>query len=345
MPRNPNKIDYSGGLPEGFEVFQIIEDPRTGHHKKHHFGEVLFMVTVATLCGMNNFSEVEDFCETQIQWLQKWITLPHGIPRAQTFANIFALISPKHFNDCLRAHLGSISAPLRDEIIAIDGKSLRGSHTAKQGPVHVVSAWATSQRVTICQDHVQEKQNEIAAIGRILNQLDLEGHTITLDAMGTQREFAKIIAAKKGHYLFALKGNQGSLHKEAIDHFELPPIRWTQAEQSETTRLTMKSNTGKTYTDQFRQDALDLLQNSHKSMAQIARELGISSSTLRNWKKAALKNTPMLPMSKEKAPLSAEELYAQNQQLKKEIDSLRRQRDILKKAASILAEDPQLGLR
>ena len=107
----------------------------------------------------------------------------------------------------------------------------------------------------------------------------------------------------------------------------------------------MKSNTGKTYTDQFRQDALDLLQNSHKSMAQIARELGISSSTLRNWKKAALKNTPMLPMSKEKAPLSAEELYAQNQQLKKEIDSLRRQRDILKKAASILAEDPQLGLR
>jgi len=219
MPRNPDKVDYSGGLPEGFEAFQIIEDPRTGHHKKHHFGEVLFMVTVATLCGMNNFSEVEDFCETQIDWLGKWITLPNGIPTAQTFANIFALISPKHFNDCLRAHLGTISAPLRDEIIAIDGKSLRGSHTAKQGPVHVVSAWATGQRVTICQDHVQDKQNEIAAIGRILNQLDLEGHTITLDAMGTQREFAKKITAQKAHYLFALKGNQGSLHKEAIDHF------------------------------------------------------------------------------------------------------------------------------
>ena len=71
MPRNPNKIDYSGGLPEGFEAFQIIKELRTGHHKKHHFGEVLFMVTVATLSGMNNFSEIEDFCETQTDLASK----------------------------------------------------------------------------------------------------------------------------------------------------------------------------------------------------------------------------------------------------------------------------------
>ena len=107
----------------------------------------------------------------------------------------------------------------------------------------------------------------------------------------------------------------------------------------------MKSNTGNTYSEQFKHDALELLQHSGKSASQIARELSISPNTLRNWKKVALKNTPMLPMSKEKAPLSTEELYAQNQQLKKENDALRRQREILKKAASILAEDPQLGLR
>ena len=178
------------------------------------------MVVTATLCGMNNFAEIEDFCELQLDWLGKWIKIPHGIPTAQTFANI-AVIDPNHFNDCLRSHLATISAPLRDEIIAIDGKSLRGSHTVKQGPVHVVSAWATKQRLTLCQDHVPKKKNEIWAIDRILRQLDLEGHTVTIDAMGTQRNFAELIIAKKANYLFALKGNQGALHKEAIDHFHI----------------------------------------------------------------------------------------------------------------------------
>lgn len=221
MPRNPDKIDYSGGLPESFESFAILEDPRTGGDKKHHFGEVLFMAVTATLCGMNNFAEIEDFCELQIDWFAKWIKIPHGIPTAQTFANIFALIDPDHFNDCLRAHLGTISVPLRDEIIAIDGKSLRGSRTVKQSPVHVVSAWAAKQRLTLCQSHVPKKKNEIWAIERILDLLDLKGSTVTIDAMGTQKKFAEKIIAKGGDYLFALKANQQALHQEAIDHFHL----------------------------------------------------------------------------------------------------------------------------
>jgi len=107
----------------------------------------------------------------------------------------------------------------------------------------------------------------------------------------------------------------------------------------------MKSNTGKTYTDQFRRDALDLLQTSGKSMTQVARELGISVATLRNWKIRALQNaSPNIAKSDPEA-LSAEELFEQNQQLRKENEYLKRQREILKKAASILAEDPQLGLR
>ena len=157
MPRNPDKIDDSGGLPSGFESFQVLEDPRTGNHKKHHFGEVLFMVVAATLCGMNNFAGIEDFCELQLDWLRKWIKIPHGIPTAQTFANIFEVIDPHHFNDCLCSHLATISAPLRDEIISID-------------------------------------------------------------AMGTQRNFTKTIIAKNANDLFALKGNQEARHKEAIDH-------------------------------------------------------------------------------------------------------------------------------
>ena len=179
------------------------------------------MVVTGPLCGMNNFAEIEDFCELQLEWLSKWIKIPHGIPTAQTFANIFAVIDPNHFNECLRTHLATISKPLRDEIIAIDGKSLRGSHTVKQGPVHVVSAWAAKQRLTLCQDHVPKKKNEIWAMEKILELLDLEGHTVTIDAMGAQRTFAETIIAKNANYLFALKGNQGSLHKEAIDHFHI----------------------------------------------------------------------------------------------------------------------------
>ena len=96
---------------------------------------------------------------------------------------------------------------------------------------------------------------------------------------------------------------------------------------------------------EFKKDALELLRTSSKGITQVARELGISVSSLRNWKKASLKNTPMLPMSKEGSPPKLEDLYAENQKLRREIEYLRRQREILKKAASILAEDPQLGLR
>ena len=101
MPRNPDKIDYSRGLPEGFKPFLIIEHPRTGGNKKHHFGEVLFIVVTGVKCGMNGFAEIEEFCNEDIEWFEKWIDPPNGVPRAQTFPNIFAFIYPDHFNRCL----------------------------------------------------------------------------------------------------------------------------------------------------------------------------------------------------------------------------------------------------
>ena len=220
MPRNPNKTDFSGGLPAGFESFQVIEDPRTGGNKRHYFGEVLFMAVSATLCGMNNFVEIEAFCQEQTDWLAKWIRLPNGVPRAQTFYNIFSLIDPAEFNRCLVEHLNSISPGLRKQTIALDGKSLRGSHTLKQGPVHTVSAWASQQRATLGQQHLGEGENEIGAIKRLLDRLDIAGHTVTIDAIGTQREIAAKIMEKNGDYLLALKGNQPALHKQAIDQFD-----------------------------------------------------------------------------------------------------------------------------
>jgi predicted transposase YbfD/YdcC len=220
MPRNPDKIDYSGGLPAHFESFEIIEDPRTGGNKRHHFGEVLFMATSAMLCGMNGFSDIEHFCELQEDWLKKWISMPNGIPRAQTFSNIFSIIDPDLFKACLIDHLGTLQPILRDRIIALDGKRLRGSHGLKTDPIHAVSAWVAQSGITLAQEFVGEKSNEIEAIPRLLESLDLAGHTVTIDAMGTHTHIAEKITSMGGDYLLALKGNQGNMHKEAQDHFD-----------------------------------------------------------------------------------------------------------------------------
>lgn len=221
MPANPNKIDYSGGLPTGFESFQIIEDPRTGGNKKHHFGEVLFMVVTATLCGMDGFADIEDFCNEDIEWFRKWVELPNGVPRAQTFSNIFALIDPELFNRCLVEHLSTLYLALAAQVIAVDGKSLRGSSELSKGMDHAVSAWAADAGVTIAQEYVSEKSNEITAIPRLLDQLDLEGHIVTIDAMGTQVHIAQQIVDAGADYILALKGNQGDSHKEVIDYFDM----------------------------------------------------------------------------------------------------------------------------
>ena len=221
MARNPNKIDYSGGLPQGFESFSVIEDPRTGGNKKHHFGEVLFMVVTGVLCGMNGFADIEEFCHEDLEWFEKWIKIPNGIPRAQTFSNIFALINPAQFNQCLIAHLSTLYPTLAAQIIAVDGKALRGSHELGKGMDYAVSAWAADTGVTLAQEFVTEKSNEITAVPKLLAQLDLKDHTVTMDAMGTQVPTARQIVDAGAHYILALKGNQGNSHKEVIDHFDI----------------------------------------------------------------------------------------------------------------------------
>lgn len=220
MPRNPDKIDYTGGLPESFSSFEVIEDPRTGGNRKHHFGSVLFICATGLLCGMNSFADIEDFAKLQKDWFEKWVPLPTGIPRAQTFSNIFQLIDPELFNRCLILHLGTLSPGLRARIIAIDGKKLRGSHELLKGAAHAVSAWSAEEGVTLAQQFVGEKSNEITALPALLGMLDLEGSVVTLDAMGTQTAVAEQIITQGGDYLLALKGNQGDTHKEVVDHFD-----------------------------------------------------------------------------------------------------------------------------
>ena len=222
MPINPNKIDYSKGLPERLFSFEIIEDPRTGGNTKHHFGEVLFMVVSAMLCGMNTFAEIETFCQYQTNWLSKWIKMPHGVPRAQTFSNIFQLIDNKLFNQCIINHLQTLIPDIQQQVIAIDGKNLRGSGCKTQdlNASHAVSAWAAHSGVTLGQEFVGEKTNEIDAIPKLLGMLSLRGHIVTVDAMGTQTTIADLVVEKEADYILAVKGNQKTLHDEVIYQFD-----------------------------------------------------------------------------------------------------------------------------
>lgn len=230
MPRNPNKINYSKGLPKSFHTFQVIEDPRTGGNKRHHFGAVLFMVVTGVLCGMNSFSDIEEFCHLQKTWFKKWIKTPHGIPRAQTFSNIFALIEPKQFSDCLIAHIGTLH-PRLQQLIAIDGKTLRGSHGLNSDASHVVSAWAADSGVTLAQEFVGEKSNEITAIPALLEMLDLQGQIISIDAMGTQTAIAQAIIEKKPTTYSRSKATKETSTKKHKTNFTTPCATSTSAKR------------------------------------------------------------------------------------------------------------------
>ena len=178
------------------------------------------MIVTSMLCGMNTCAEFEDFVDLQRDWFSKWIKMPNGIPKPQTFGNILASIAPDKFNQCLVDHVTKLHSKLGEQVIAVDGKTLRGSHDLKGDFEHAVSAWAAETGVTLALEYTSSKSNEITAIPKVLEAIDLAGHIVSCDAMGTQRAIASQIKEQKGDYLMALKGNQGSLHKEVIDQFD-----------------------------------------------------------------------------------------------------------------------------
>jgi predicted transposase YbfD/YdcC len=240
MPRNPNKIDYSSGFPQGFEVFASIQDPRNGGNTRHHFGEILFIAFAAVLCGVRTYELMEGFAELREEWLRKWLKLPNGIPCYNTFSRVFQAIEPGAFAACIAEHLGRLGFEMQGGQIAIDGKALRGSRSGETTHLHAVSAWACEAGITLAQAFVGEKSNEITAIPQLLEMLNLKGAVVTIDAMGTQRAIAGKIIEKGGDYILSVKGNQGRLHDEIRDQFtfalrqldpeNLDPQRWSFAQ-------------------------------------------------------------------------------------------------------------------
>jgi predicted transposase YbfD/YdcC len=175
----------------------------------------------AVICGADDWVSIAAFARAKEAWLRKFLDLDNGIPAHDTFGRVFSLLAPQAFEQCFRDWVNAVRQAVPEEVVAIDGKSVRRSHNrgAGLGPLHMVSAWATKNRVVLGQVATEAKSNEITAIPRLLELLVLEGCIVTIDAMGCQTKIAEQIIAAGGDYVLALKGNQGTLAEEVEEAF------------------------------------------------------------------------------------------------------------------------------
>jgi predicted transposase YbfD/YdcC len=199
----------------------VVEDPRDALKRRHKLIDMLAIAVAAVLCGADTWVAIAAFGRAKERWLRTFLDLPHGIPAHDTFGRVFALLDPQALEECFRAWVASIRRVLPEEIVAIDGKSVRRSHDrgAGLGPLHMVSAWAVANRVVLGQVATDAKSNEIEAIPRLLDTLRLAGCIVTIDAMGCQTKIAEKIVERGGDYVLALKGNQETLAAEVEEAF------------------------------------------------------------------------------------------------------------------------------
>jgi len=193
--------------------FARLRDPRINRRKRHLLIDIIVIALCGVICGANDWQEIAAFGRRRKAWLQDFLALPNGIPSHGTLERVFDRLDPQAFQACFRQWVEALARALDLGHIAIDGKALRRSGSATKGwaPLHVVSAWATQCHLTLGQVVVDDKSNEITAIPRLLELLDLQGALVTIDAMGCQKEIARKVVQGGGDYVLAVKDNQPHL--------------------------------------------------------------------------------------------------------------------------------------
>jgi predicted transposase YbfD/YdcC len=199
--------------------FAKLRDPRRAHRRLHRLQDILVIALCAVIAGARDWQQIVTFGRKRRDWLSGFLELPNGIPSHDTFERVFDRLKPQAFGACFREWVQAVSAALRIKHIAIDGKTLRGSGSAKLGPLHLVSAWATAQHLSLGQVAVDAKSNEITAIPVLLELLDLNGALVTMDAMGCQKAIAQKIVDQGGHYALTVKDNQEHLLEDIQQAF------------------------------------------------------------------------------------------------------------------------------
>jgi predicted transposase YbfD/YdcC len=196
--------------------FEGVEDPRDNRGKEHNLLDIIVIAICAVISGGENWEDIALFGESKQDWLGTFLQLPNGIPCDDTFARVFARLNPQQMQNSFISWVKSVSQVLKGEVVAIDGKTLRHSYDrgADKGAIHMVSAWASANRLVLGQSKVNEKSNEITAIPELLKLLDINGCIVTIDAMGCQKEIASQIIEQGADYVLGLKGNQGGLFED-----------------------------------------------------------------------------------------------------------------------------------
>lgn len=204
------------------QSFAALVDPRVERTRHHQLLDIVLIAICAVICGAEGWVEVEAFGKTKKQWLQTFLALPHGIPSHDTFGRVFAALDAAEFQRCFMAWVQAVNVLTAGQVVAIDGKTLRRSHDRRRGKaaLHLVSAWATANRLVLGQVATDAKSNEITAIPELLKLLALKGCIVTIDAAGTQTAIAEQIVAAEADYVLALKGNQKGLAEDVVRLFE-----------------------------------------------------------------------------------------------------------------------------
>jgi len=204
------------------EIFESLPEPRRGNAIRHNLIDVITIGILSIICGYDDYTEMELFGQMKRDWLRDFLELPCGIPSHDTFGDIFAAINPVHFHKCFAEWVDGVRENIGCEVIAVDGKTIRGSRDIAKGKraTHIVSAWAAENRLVLGQIATDEKSNEITAIPQLLELLELKGCIVTIDAMGCQKTIAEKIVECDADYVLGLKANQQELHDDVRFYFE-----------------------------------------------------------------------------------------------------------------------------
>lgn len=206
------------------DYFATLTDPRCpdAPNSRHQLMDMLIMAVCAVMCGADGWEDIEEYGTSQAEWCATCLDFPPGLPGHDTFRRVLSRLDPEELPQCFIAWPEALSEASGGEIVSIDGKTLRHSfdQASGQAAIHMVRAWASANRLVLGQRKVEEKANEIPAIPKRIPMLDIAGAPVTIDAMGSQKERAKVITEREADYVLALKENHPTLSGDVTRFFD-----------------------------------------------------------------------------------------------------------------------------
>jgi predicted transposase YbfD/YdcC len=201
------------------EHLRQVPDPRVQRSRRHELMDILAIALCATIGGADDWVQVVQFAQAKKAWFATFLELPNGIASHDTFARVFQLLDSKALQQVCIQWLQGIAGKVQG-VVAIDGKTLRGSRDGERAPLHLVSAWACANSMLLGQVQTDKKSNEITAIPELLQLLSIQGCIVTIDAMGCQKSITQDIVAVQADYVLTLKSNHPYLHRQVASWFK-----------------------------------------------------------------------------------------------------------------------------